>query len=90
MRESRERGARERGEEEGAVRKGSQIVTPFCHGMQPHLVKLARFWITLATSVSFLDVFSSGYSEHRKKQSEIGKHRKAVGLKGECRVEVCV
>ena len=35
-------------------------------------------------------VFSSGYSEHRKKQSEIGKHRKAVGLKGECRVEVCV
>jgi len=25
-------------------------------------VKLARFWITLATSVSFLEVFSSGYS----------------------------
>ena len=76
--------------EEGAARNGSQIATPFCHGVQPHLVKLARFWITLATSVSFLDVFSSGYSEHRKKQSEIGKHRKAVGLKGECRVEVCV
>ena len=28
----------------------------------PNLVKLARFWITLATSVSFLEVFSSGYS----------------------------
>jgi len=25
-------------------------------------VKLAKFWITLATSVSFLEVFSSGYS----------------------------
>ena len=61
---------------------------PFCHGVQPHLVKLARFWITLATSVSFLDVFSSGYSEHRKKQSESYKTLRDVE-KG-CGFEVCM
>ena len=74
--------------EVGAVRKGSQLATLFCHGVQPHLVKLARFWITLATSVSFLDVFSSGYSEHRKKQSKIYKVLRKTE-KG-CGFEVCV
>ena len=43
----------------------------FYHDVQPDLVKFARFWITLATSVSFLDVFSSGYSEHRKEQTKL-------------------
>ena len=47
----------------------------FYHDVQPDLVKFARFWITLATSVSFLDVFSSGYSEHRKKQIKLLKYK---------------
>lgn len=32
--------------------------------LTPNLVKLARLWTTLATSVSFRLVLSSGYSEH--------------------------
>ena len=30
--------------------------------IEAHLVKFARFWITLATKVSFLAILSSGYS----------------------------
>ena len=36
----------------------------------PNRVKLARFWITLATSVSFLAIFSSGYSREEEKARE--------------------
>ena len=34
--------------------------------LTPNLVKLARLWTTLATSVSFRLVLSSGYSEHTR------------------------
>ena len=61
----------EGGEREGRVANMTTQVhrqkSPFL--IETHLAKFARFWITLATKVSFLAILSSGYSAACKKKT---------------------